>query len=237
MKKSWFLLMAFLLAGSGSPVFGQTIRGNPYNPYNPYLATEQRNLQERYPHESNYFSNPYGTVTPQIDPRYYLYERDYLTRPYISEFRGGVYQDDYFNNPYGSIPRRWYDVQPGVTIGGTGRGYEVSGMLTSPYEDAYQRQKQSGQPQDAFRPRSSLDSEYTTIPYSADPRRWYDTPMTTQGTSQKSPEPSKTLSPPYSAKDVRPPSAEVLTRPFETNMPQNPRTFSDTQELTPPTPR
>jgi hypothetical protein len=232
MRKVWYFMIAFLLVGTGSLVFGQEYRGGRYNPYNPFNAPEEKPFQEKYPHESNYYSNPYGVIPQQNDPRYYLYERDYLTRPYITEFRKGFYQEDYFNNPYNTLPRRWYDTQLG-SVGGYGRGFEVPGMLTNPYEDTYLRQKQNDQSQGSFRERSSIDSDYTTIPYGADPRRWYDTPATAQGTEQKPLEPPKTQSSPYTTKHVRSHSSEVLTSPFEKDIPQSPKTVNTTQELTP----
>jgi hypothetical protein len=243
MKKIGFFLLAFFLIWGVSSVYGQ--RGNPYHPYNPYIAPgvaapEQQKFQETYQHEANFYSNPYGLTTRQRDPRYYLYERDYLTRPYLFQFRKGLGQDNYFVNPYGTIPGRWYDTQLDTnTGGGSGRGYEISGMLTSPYEETYLRQKQSGQTDAFIRNNYSSDSEYTTVPYGSDPRRWYDTPTSGQGTSQRSLEPVKTLSGPSSIKEAPALSSnETLTSPFEKGVPPTFRRTetppSYTQELTPP---
>jgi len=228
-------MMAFFLAGTGSLVFGQ--RYNPYNPYNPYTAPEHRPAMERFSHESTYYSNSYGALGPQTDPRYYYYERDYLTRPYVQEYRKGIYQDDYLYNPYRTIPRKWYDTQLGTTGEGSGRGFEVPGMLSSPYEDTYLRQKQSEGDQGDFRQRYSSDSDYTTIPYGSDPRRWYDTPAATaQGTSPRALEPPRTFASPYSVKEVPPLSSQVLTSPYEKGGFQYypPGQMGTTQELTPP---
>ncbi|MBA4394566.1 MAG: hypothetical protein C0407_13525 [Desulfobacca sp.] len=234
MKKVSLFLIAFFLVGTGSLVLGQVHRGGRYNPYNPYLAPEHQKAQERIPQESNYYSNPYGALAPQTDSRMYNYERDYLTRSYITEYSKGFSQEAYFFNPYGTVPLRWYDTELGAVGGGSGRGFEIPGMLSRPFEETSLRQKQFDQSQGSFRERSSFDSDYTTIPYGANPRRWYDTPTTTQGTSQKYLESPKTLSSPYSAKEVRPPSSQVLTSPFENGFQQSPGTGSMDQELTPP---
>jgi hypothetical protein len=234
MKKVWFFLIAFLFVGTGSPVFGQEYRGGRYNPYNPYLAPEQKAFQEQYPHERNFFSNQYGVLSEETDQRRYLYERDYLTRPYFMEYRKGFRQEDYLFNPYGTIPRRWYDYQVEYSGGGYGTGFETPGMLTSP--NPYPRQKESDQYQGPVRERFFFESDYTTVPYGADPRRWYDTQMNYQGTPQKTPEfPQAHPSSPYSTTDVRSQSSGVLTSPFERGVTQGPGTVSTTQELTPPT--
>jgi hypothetical protein len=240
MRRIGFILLAFFLTGSGSLAFGQAY-GLRYNPYNPYMSLnpDASKAQERIPLESNYYSNPYGVISQQAD-RYYYYERDYLTRGFVSEYRKGARGELYFYNPYGTLPRKWYDTPLEMTTGGgVGRGYEISGMLTSPYEDSFLRQRQSGQAEGSLRQSYSADSDYATIPYGSDPRKWYDTPMAGPGAYRPAFQSSHSFSSPFSSVKEAPSFAsETLTSPFEkTSQPfparmEPPR--ETTLELTPP---
>lgn len=226
MKKVWVIMIAFLIFGSGSAVFGQYSRGNRYNPYDPYHPPEKRATAEKSPTERDYLNNAYGADSPQ-------YERDFLTRSYIAEYNKGV-EEDYFTNPYGTIPGRWYDNESRYSGGAYGRSLQPPGVLANPYGDASPRQIETKPNPNLPRDRASMEREYFTPPYGSDPRRWYDSPVNYQGTSQKTLESPKPPSGPYSTKDARSYSSEVLTSPYEGIVPQRRSAVSSNQELTPP---
>lgn len=234
MKKGWFFLIALLFIGTGSPVFGQSNRGNRYNPYDPYRRVEKRAAEENRNQELNYLNNDYGANSLQSNQGRVLYERDFLTRSYITEYSKDV-EEQYFTNPYGTIPGKWYDSEMRYSGGVYGKTLQTSGVLTNPYGDAYPRQNETNRNQNVPRERASMEGEYSTLPYGTDSRRWYDSQTNYQGGSQKTSEPSRTPSSPYATKDPRFYPSEALTSPFDGAAPQRPSAVSANQELTPPT--